>query len=161
MEVRLTKGYTTQIDDVDADLARFKWQVFVLGTWAYAVRGTPKNGKQPSGRLHRLILGRILGRDLLGSEYVDHIDGDPLNNRRSNLRVCTLAQNSHNAKRRKDNTSGYKGVYFDKSKKKWRAHIKLNNKRKMLGMFKTAEEAYERYCAAAKELFGEFANFGN
>lgn len=159
--IQLTKGYTAIVDDEDADLAAFKWQVAIKPVnKAYAQRGIYE-GRAITQSLHRVVLARVLSRELARNEYVDHIDGDSLNNRRSNLRLCTLSQNSHNAKRRSDNTSGYKGVYFDKTRGCWRAHIRLNNKRKSLGAFSTPEEAHQAYCNAARELFGEFANFGN
>ena len=83
---------------------------------------------------------------------VDHIDGDPSNNRRSNLRLCTRAQNSQNQRRHLDNASGYKGVCWHKASRKWHAQLS----RKSVGLFDTAEQAKAAYDAAAERLFGDF-----
>tara|TARA_R100001530_G_scaffold13251_1_gene12253 strand:+ start:6896 stop:7372 length:477 start_codon:yes stop_codon:yes gene_type:complete len=92
-------------------------------------------------------------------KVIDHIDGNPLNNQKSNLRVCTYSQNAMNRIRSKDNTSGYKGVYLDKAKNKWRARIMKEGKRISLGSFDSSKDAYRVYKNAAKELHGEFARW--
>lgn len=89
---------------------------------------------------------------------VDHVNGNPLDNRMSNLRVCTLSENQHNQGRNSRNTSGFKGVDFHKGS--WRARIKLRGVRKELGHFPTPELAYEAYCKAAEILHGEFRRVG-
>jgi hypothetical protein len=101
--------------------------------------------------MHRAILRAGDGHN------VDHIDGDGLNNRRSNLRFATTAQNSANRGKQKNNTSGFKGVRWHKRDKRWRAVIGINGKTKQIGSFKTPEAAYDAYCAAARELHGVFA----
>ena len=89
---------------------------------------------------------------------VDHINLDKHDNRINNLRICNnKANNRHNRKKLKTNTTGYKGVFKDKNK--FRSSISVNNKRIYLGYFDTAEEAYEAYCNAAGEFHGEFARF--
>lgn len=105
--------------------------------------------------LHRLAWFFVHGS--LPEMRVDHIDGDTLNNRIANLRLATHAQNLGNSKRRKDNTSGFKGVSADRSGARWRAQIKRNGRIAHLGTFDTPEEAHAAYVAAATELFGEFA----
>jgi hypothetical protein len=87
---------------------------------------------------------------------VDHIDGDGLNNRRSNLRVCTHAQNRLNVGKRKSNTSGLKGAFWSKDKSRWESYITFNHTRRFLGRFETAAEAHAAYVNAAKALHGEF-----
>jgi hypothetical protein len=88
--------------------------------------------------------------------HIDHINGNTLDNRKANLRICTRAENNCNIKRRKNNTSGYKGVSFDKRKKKWSAYISKNYKHYFLGYFVTPEEAYIAYCKASKKYHGEY-----
>lgn len=90
---------------------------------------------------------------------IDHINQNSLDNRLSNLREATRGQNNQNTKRKKNNKSGYKGVCRDKRGRgdKWLAQIMANGKRVILGRFETPQEAYNAYCAAAKEHHGEFA----
>jgi hypothetical protein len=88
---------------------------------------------------------------------IDHKDCDPLNNRWSNLRLATRSQNNANIGARRHNTSGYKGVDWDKSRQQWRSQICVNGKRMMLGRFNDINAAAEAYRAAAEQHFGEFA----
>lgn len=95
---------------------------------------------------------------------VDHINGDKLDNRRLNLRICTRKQNSQNSKKMKNCTSIYKGVRYDKSSKRikrWMAAIETNGKCITIGRFHTQEEAATAYNKKALELFGEYANINN
>jgi len=101
-------------------------------------------------RLHRLLLDAPPGLQ------VDHIDGDPTNNRRSNLRLCTHAENGKNQRRPSTNSSGFKGVSWHKRDKRWYARIMINRKNKHLGCFDTPEDAKAAYDVAAERLFGEF-----
>jgi hypothetical protein len=104
--------------------------------------------------MHRVVMGLAHGDPL----KVDHIDGNKANNQRSNLRVCTHAQNLWNKPKSKKNTSGFKGVQKMKDCKNWRAIIRANGKTIHIGMFPTPEEAYAAYCKKAREIHGEFAN---
>ena len=150
VEIPLTRGYVTVVDAVDGDLMQFKWRVIPKsGGRFYASRGVP------SLMMHRIILGRVLGRILLSNEQVDHVDRDGLNNRRENLRLSTPAQNQQNQRRHIDSTTGYKGVRYNKGK--WMARISVNKVRVYLGVFETPEAAYAAYCDAAKKYHGEFA----
>jgi len=105
--------------------------------------------------LHRLLAQAFIPNPE-GKPCVDHIDGDPQNNSILNLRWATRSENQYNSRIRTDNTSGYKGVYFDKAAGKWRVRIKVDGKEKYLGRFHTKEEAAAVYEEAAKELHGEF-----
>lgn len=118
----------------------------------YAIRGTPPN--QVS--MHRVILGAQRGQE------VDHRDGDGLNNRRTNLRLATRAQNQRNKSATHTNRSGYKGVSLFTTPGmwatgKWYARIKLNRQTIHLGYFATAEQAARAYDCAARLYHGEFA----
>ena len=89
--------------------------------------------------------------------HIDHINGNPSDNRWCNLREATPTQNVANAKRRKDNTSGFKGVCWYRKTKKWKAEIMISQKHIHLGYFDTPELAHQAYVDAAIKYFGEFA----
>jgi hypothetical protein len=149
--------YVAIVDAVDVDLAQFNWSVNVAPHTQYAWRNAPPNTRiHATIHLHRVIMARILGRELEHREYVDHIDGDGLNNSRPNLRIATNGQNQRNRGMARHNTSGYKGV--TKQGKRWRASIGVNGKNLKLGVFASKEEAYQAYCEAAEKYHGEFAN---
>lgn len=89
---------------------------------------------------------------------IDHINGDPHDNRLSNLRAATKSENGYNKRRGTRNTSGIKGVHYYRKTNKWRAAISLGYQRtKHLGLFDTKEEAAEAYRVAAFRVAGEFA----
>jgi AP2 domain len=103
--------------------------------------------------MHRFIMNLDFGHP----RQVDHKDREAtLDNRRQNLRV-TLDKNQQNQGKHKNNTSGFKGVCWDKRKAQWRARISAGGKSVLLGLFPTALDAAAAYDAAAKELHGEFA----
>lgn len=104
-------------------------------------------------KAHRFLLWKATGAI---PEHVDHIDGDKLNNRISNLRPASTAQNARNCKLRIDNSSGYKGVSRAKSGR-WEACIKVGKKKKTLGTFGDPRTAALAYDEAAREEYGEFA----
>jgi len=87
---------------------------------------------------------------------VDHINGDGLDNRKENLRVCTHAENIRNQKLNRLNTTGYKGVCVNREK--WISRIKVNGKLLYLGRYNTPEEAAQVYDEAARKYFGKFAS---
>lgn len=111
--------------------------------------------------MHRIILARKLGRELLPTEKVDHEDGNGLNNRRSNLRLATTTQNNRNRGLQAHNTSGFKGVNWDERLQKYRAKITVNRKCIHLGMFDTAQEAADAYDGAACLCHGRFAKLNS
>jgi len=142
MYVQITKGYKALIDDEDADLACLKWYATAIRWGPYAMRDAKMvkgvRGKKIS--MHRLIADRM-GLPREEGLQVDHINGNTLDNRRSNIRVVTCAENSRNQKDRTENTSGFKGVHWDKSRGKWMAFISLPTGFKNIGRFDTFEEA--------------------
>jgi hypothetical protein len=87
---------------------------------------------------------------------VDHINGNTLDNRRSNLRICAQEENNRNRCKNSNSTSGYKGVFWDNHYKKWASYIQVNNKRIYLGRFNDPKKAYVAYVAASKKHHGEF-----
>lgn len=150
--VRVGKLHSALVDDEDFDkVSKIRWHITNSGKVKYARNRDSKRGLNT--HMHRLILGLPTG----GSQIVDHKDGNGLNNQKSNLRICTPSQNMHNISRKSNNTSGFKGVTFNKEKGLFKAKTKHNGKYIFLGYFKTAEDAARAYDAKAKELFGEFA----
>jgi hypothetical protein len=109
--------------------------------------------------LHRIIWTHFYGEDP-GSFQIDHIDGVRGNNRISNLRLANCFENARNTKAPKRNTSGVKGVSWDKKNFKWRAQIKVAGLRTNIGRFNTIEEAELAVRAAREKYHREFANHG-
>ena len=114
-----------------------------------------KNGKSKTFTVHRLV-GIAFLENPDNKQMIDHIDENKSNNNVKNLRWATQKDNSCNRGKTKNNKSGFKGVSFHKPSKTYRAQIKINDKYKNLGHFKSAEEASRVYDAKAKELHGEF-----
>ena len=94
---------------------------------------------------------------LIAGKNYDHINRNPLDNRKSNLRIATHSENMKNRKKFKNNTSGITGVYFNKNKSKWEAHISNNGKVTYLGSFNNKDEAINARLSAELEYYGEFA----
>lgn len=104
---------------------------------------------------HRVITNAKKGHT------VDHIDCNPLDNQKSNLRICSQAENSKNRSIQKGNKSGFKGVHFHNLTQKWRAQISINNKPKHIGLYVTKELAAQAYNEMAKELYKDFAKLND
>lgn len=155
VQISLTHNNIALIDQTDSDLAKYKWHSHD----GYARRWIGKKPNRKQISLHRVILQRMIKRPLDRDEYCDHINNDISDNRRENLRLCSKTQNNRNVKRRKDNTSGYKGVSVSPSGQ-IQAKISVNGKQRYIGSFRTVEEAYDAYCQAARELHKEFSNLG-
>jgi len=153
--IKLTQGKIAVIDDEDFEIiSALKW--FAHKQSKANTYYAERNIKLPDGK-RKPIGMHILIMDPPHGHQVDHIDGDGLNNRRSNLRVCVCSQNQGNARIRKDCSSGVKGVSFSKSHKRWRARIQINRNRIGLGWHLTKAEAAKAYAVAAVMYFGEFA----
>ncbi len=154
-QIQLTKNKVALVDDIDYD------SLIEIASWyassdhnngTYYVRGQHRTLKKEVS-IHNIILNPPKGY------IVDHIDGDPLNNQRSNLRLATISQNNRNVRKRKTpSSSGYKGVSKTKKQTKWYASIKFNKKSYNLGLYDLEEDAAKAYDKKALEFFGEFAN---
>ena len=149
--IRLNKGKKALVDPEDVDmLNKYKWHVNHYG---YAVCSFYEgNGCTRKIFMHRLLLNTPEKTE------VDHINGDPLDNRKSNLRPCTHLQNMCNKRKQTNNTSGYKGVNWHIGTKKWWARITVNGRQISLGIHPTKESAALAYNEAAKKYHGEFAS---
>lgn len=117
--------------------------------WIYAFHRIPGHGHKV--QLHRILAGAFPG------EVVDHINGDTLDNRLVNLRVCTNAENIRNSRKRASSGSSYKGVSRIKGTERWRAQIMVNGRKMNLGSFRDEQAAARRYDEKARELHGDFA----
>jgi hypothetical protein len=146
MKIELTKGkYALVDDDAGPEITGHKW----CFNGRYAVRFITENGTRKVLKMHRVIMNAPKGLQ------IDHINGNKLDNRSCNLRLCTHAQNSQNRPGKKTNWTGYKGVTA--KGKKFVARIKANGKHITIGTFATALEAAAAYNERAISLFGEFA----
>lgn len=149
------------------------------GVFTWKSRGSPRFDKRFSGReagalrpngyiqinidsviylAHRLAWLYMTGE--WPNDCIDHKDMQPSNNKFSNLRLATKAQNQRFQRKPSHNTSGFKGVSFNKVLKKWTAKISIENKTRYIGSFETPEEAHSAYLAEAVRLSGDFAHPG-
>lgn len=154
----LTRGLFAIIDaDRYSEDSRYNWNArWSVGSRSYyAVRNMrAADGRRTSEFLHR----RIMGVSLEDPRRVDHKEPiATLDNRRANLRIATCSQQQCNQRRRRDNTSGYKGVSRDKARGQWAVYVSVQGKRHYIGRFQSKRRAYKAYCDAAQRLHGEFA----
>lgn len=157
--VPLTRGYEAKVDIADLPLvAGFMWAAMVTRRpdggikKIYATRNMPRSAR-PRGRvfMHRAIIGAPPEKE------VDHADGDGLNNCRDNLRLATASQNAQNRKTPSNNTSGHKGVQWNRKIEKWVVRIKKDGRMKEIGAYLDKEEAAASYADVSRVLFGDFA----
>lgn len=146
--IKLTQGKYALVDDADFEyLNKFKWCINNSG---YAVRRVGGR-KAKLTIMHRVLMGAQEGQE------VDHANRDKLDNRMSNLRFVTRAQNIANTPLSKRNTSGFKGVHWNKAKGKWQIRIGFEGKVVSLGYHNNKVEAAKRYNEKALELYGNHA----
>ncbi len=118
----------------------------------YFVRFKRINGKQVKIYQHREVWEKAHGT-IPADMQIDHINHDGLDNRLENLRLVTVSQNQHNRIINKNNSSGYKGVYFHKQRQKWHAEIMIGRKKKSLGLHEDPEDAHRAYLKASEGIF--------
>ena len=153
-EIPLTQNRTALVDEGDFEsLSKYTWR-FSAG---YAVRSVkiPKTHKNRTIYMHRQVLKVVNG------EICDHKNGNGLDNRKENLRRCTVAENCRNRNISTRNKSGHKGVSWQKRERRWYAQICVNGRTKTLGYFKDKSLAAQSYNEAAVKYFGEFACVNN
>ena len=157
-KIKLTRNKYALVDDNLFDyLNQWKWYAKSSKWGYYAVReqhisGSGKKEIKERIRMHRLIMNPPKNKQ------IDHINHNGLDNRKENLRIVTNSQNAMNCRNRSDNTSGYKGITWDKSKNKWQAQIIVNQKNIHLGRYSNIQGAWLARRWGERLYHGEYAN---
>lgn len=153
LDLPVRGGMVVLVDEADAPLVHaHTWRAVRDGQTHYArCRVYVSKNKWTLISLHRLIAGAQPG------QIVDHANGNGLDNRRRNLRVCTIQQNAAHRIRQRRGKTGFRGVYLDPTTGQFRARVFHDNRRQSLGRFATAEEAARAYDEACQRLNGDFA----
>jgi len=152
-QIPLTQGKFAIVDAKNFDwLNQWKWYAHFNGRNWYADRRISFGKQRRTLSMHRVIMNLKFN----DRKDVDHIDGNSLDNREQNLRICSRSQNQANRKLQKG-TSKYKGVCWYKKYEKWEASIRVNNKNIHLGYFENELDAAAAYDLAALKYFDEFA----
>ena len=138
----ITGGFVLVDKEDIPKLGKRKWHI----SGGYAKRNTTINWVWIRESMHRLIIGAKKG------EIVDHINGNRLDNRKNNLRIVSKSLNNLSRNYNTNNSSGYRGVHWCNTKKKWIARITFNSKTKNLGHFDDKKRAYEIWLKNAKQL---------
>ena len=168
MENEITASRVLELLDYNPETGNFTWKINRRGR---RQAGMSAGCIHPNGYVRISIDYRLYNVQRLAwlfitgkwpDKLIDHIDGNPSNNRFTNLRECDHIQNGANRKMSSANKSGYKGVSKVKATGKWGAWIKVAGKSKNLGShFNTPEEAYEAYKKASNQMHGEFGRHQN
>ncbi len=155
-KIKLTQGEYALVDDEDfEELNKYKWHCQRYANSNYAKRWN-KNKKPNTINMHRQIT------NCPDNMQIDHINGDGLDNRKRNLRICTQQQNGLNIlKTKKESTTGIRCVSYNKKTNKYCPYIYLNGKRKRLGAFDDIEDARVAYIRASLKYYGDFSPYKN
>lgn len=149
-QILLFNGEIALVDDQDMDdVSRFKWRACPKGTNVYARSYCRRpDGHKTTQSMHKLITGWT---------FVDHINGNGLDNRRANLRQANSHSNGGNRRKVCDSSSIYKGVTWHANANRWQTVIGVKGRKKYLGLFTNEIDAAIAYDTAAREVFGEYA----
>ena len=147
--IPLTQGLNAIVDVADYEwLNQWFWyasRVSRVGTYACRKEG------------HRQVYMHVIICQPFDGKQIDHVNHDTLDNRRNNLRECTPTENARNSRKGSRNTSGFKGVSWKKSHRKWCAQMRINGKSIHIGHFDTPEDAAKAHDELVSKLHGEFA----
>ncbi len=168
MKSDLTADFVRSILDYGPQSGEFRWRERANAPkewntrYAGRIAGTiNKDGYRQIKIGHKLYYAHRLAWLVVTGEWpqheIDHPNDERANNRFADLREATHSQNAHNRGAYGNNTTGFKGVHWEKSRNRWRASIQKNGKQIMLGRFATIEEARAAYDVAARTMHGAFA----
>ena len=153
-QIELTKDEFALFDDEDfVTVSQHRWYLRSDGIRKYAAARVIREHRRTTIEMHRLVLGLNIGQKIM----VDHIDGNGLNNQKTNLRLANDSQNQMNQRPRRGCTSEYKGVSRCSETGMWRSKIVVARKQIYLGRYKDERKAAQAYDEAAERLFGQFA----
>lgn len=154
--IKLTQDKIAIVDNEDFEsVSTCRWHAVCYRGYAYAERWTRENRSAKTELLHHFVL------HVPSSQLIDHINGNGLDCRKSNLRVCTKSQNAMNRGKQANNTSGYKGVSWARHFGQWRAQIWVGRKNIFLGYFLDKLDAARAYNEAAILHHGDFAHLNS
>jgi hypothetical protein len=148
--VTLTQGKVALVDRADLEVvAEHRWCANRVSNVWYAISNLYTHGRHSMLRMHRALKPMC--------ELVDHINGDGLDCRNVNIRIATKTDNGRNSSKRRDCSSGFKGVGWNKECKRWQVRIVVAGHGRYMGLYDARDEAARAYDAAARASFGAFA----
>lgn len=155
-KIALSQSMEALVSDKDYDfLNQWTWYANNTGWGIYAARNGSR--KAQSKEDHTIYMHYVVAERMGIVGRADHEDRNGLNNQQENLRAATPTQNNANTGLRSTNSSGYKGVSYDRQKNYWQARIRVEKRQAFLGYFDSPIKAAKAYDAAAKRFYGKFA----